>query len=142
MNFSPLIDFLVQATATLVGAAAAFALESRRQKRREHRDDIGKVKSALFVLISQRTFLRNLAVQHLDPVKDNPHRSFLLLPLTAAPSSLSIKIEDLTFLLDLGDKDLLPIIEIADLRFRTVASLLAERNRLHYEFQLQMERLS
>lgn len=133
------IDFAVQATATLVGASAAFMLESFRQRRREQRDKIQEVKAALYALLSRRSFLRNLATQHLEPLRNDPHRAFMLVPITAAPSAIDMDLSKLTFLLDLRDKELLQHIEIADLRFRTVVSLIEQRNALHLEFQQRME---
>jgi len=136
---SGLSEFLVQASATLAGAGAAFGLEAWRQRRREKADKQASIKRALFVLVSQRSFLRNLEAQHLHELRGQSHRAFLLRPVYAVPSSLSIDLSALTFLLELPDKNVLPRIELADLRFRTVLGLLDERNRVYLEFQRRVE---
>jgi hypothetical protein len=134
-----LTDFLIQAAATLSGALAAFWLEASRQKRKERNSQVARMKQVLFTLISQRTFLRNLEAQHLEPLRSSPLRAFLLHPVTTAPTQLSVQFNDLTFLLDVDDKDILNLLEVADLRFRSVLSILEARNRVHFQFQDRTE---
>jgi hypothetical protein len=100
-------DFIVQAVATLVGALAAFALEALRRSREERQVQIERFKTALFVLILQRTFLRSLWTQHLEPLRESPIRAYALHPILAVPAHEVFDLPSLSFLLSGKEAELL-----------------------------------
>ncbi len=136
------MDFLVQAIASLlgalVGAFAAFELERQRQKRTERHHRIGRIRKALFVLMEQRSFVLNYSHQFLDGLRDDPDRDLKLLPTPPIAPEVRIDIEDLGFLLE-RDGYVLNRLANADLRFRSLLGWMAVRNEVHQRFQEQVQ---
>ena len=73
-----LLNLLISAGATLVGAVAAFEPERQRRKHEEKPAQIGRLKQAMFTSIEQRNFAMRLKKQFLDPRRADPIRSFSL----------------------------------------------------------------
>lgn len=135
-------DFAAKALATLIGALVAFGLEAFRRRRLERDLEIRRFKEALFVLLVQRTLLRNLYEQHLRPMKENPVRAFLIRPSLAVPSNLQLDLLALSFLLSNKEAQLLNGLSVAEAGYRTVLELVEQRNELHQKFQSRIEELS
>jgi len=122
------VDFFWErAFAAMMGSAAgalfAFGLAAWRQKSEEKLAKIQKFKTALFVLILQRTFLRNLRAQQLEPKPDQPNRAYAILAITSASPLESFDIEALAFLLATGEADLLNRLTVAEAKYRSVVAL-------------------
>ena len=135
-------DFASQAIATLLGALAAFGLEALRRKRQENEVEMRRFKEALFVLLLQRTLLRNLYEQHLRPMKQNPVRAYLIRPSLAVPSNLQLDLLALSFLLSNKQAQLLNVLGVAEAGYRTVLGLVEQRNELHRKSQTRIEAFS
>lgn len=135
-----MVDFAIRALSTLVGALAAFALAAWREKRRERDQRIQSFKSSLFVLLMQRTFLRNLKGQYLDPMRDHPIRAYTLHPSVAhvVPAE-SLNLDSLAFLLVVEQAELVNHLLVAQARYQSVIALLEARNAAHASFQDKLE---
>ena len=132
--FPELLDFFSKVGATLVGALIAFELEHARRRRADERERISRMKQALFTLVEQRQFILNFKKQVLDPKKDDPIRSFTIHAQNSFQPALKIDVDGLGFLLD-ADGELLNRLVNADLRFRTLNSLIDVRSAVHLRFQ-------
>ena len=130
-----MIDFVIRASATLVGALAAFGLAWVRLRYDMRSDRIEKLKTAIFVLILQREFLRNLWSQILAPAKKHPLGGFAIPPILAAPPNDSMSITPLSYLLANGEAETVSYLMLADAKFRSVVTLIEARNSAHYAFQ-------
>lgn len=133
--WSYVLNFVVQAAATLVGAFTAFKLESRRKQRAERKEQVHSFNRVLFALTQQRTFLLNYENQHLAPNREDKCRAYMLRPLTELPARLDVDVEALTFVLELPQADVLNRIAEADLKYRTLIGVIESRNKLHLQFQ-------
>ena|SRR5437773_7869951 len=89
--WSYVLNFVVQAAATLVGAFTAFKLESRRKQRAERKEQVHSFNRVLFALTQQRTFLLNYENQHLAPNREDKCRAYMLRPLTELPARLDVR---------------------------------------------------
>jgi len=134
-----LADFIVRALATLVGALAAFGLAAWRQRREERRSQIEKFKTALFILILQRTYLRNLESQQLAPKREHPIRAYAIHPIVSVPSTDALDVRALAFLLSAGEGELLNRLTVAEAKYRTLVALVEARNAVHLSFQEKLE---
>ena len=133
-------DFLIRALATLVGALAAFGLAAWREKRKERSQQIARFRSALFALLMQRTFLRNLKSQYLDAKRDLPIRAYGLHPAVGhVPPTETVDPESLAFLLGVAEGELLNRLVLAQSQCQGVVALLAARNPAHMSFQEKLE---
>lgn len=132
---SPILDFLAQALATLLGALAAFALEALRRRRAERERLIERFKAALFVLILHRQYLRNLHGQKLAPLRGSPVRAYALKPLLTVPPDEKLDVTTLAFLLSTKDAQLLNSLALAESKFRTVVAQVHQRNVIHLALQ-------
>jgi mRNA-degrading endonuclease toxin of MazEF toxin-antitoxin module len=137
-----LTEFLIQAFATLVGAAAAFGLEALRRHHERQQTQIEQFKAALFVLILHRTFLRTLHAQQLMPQRENPIRSYSLYPILVAPPHGRVDLLALSFLLSSKEAELLNKLGVAEEQYRSVVALVEQRNQLHLAFQVRLQAAS
>jgi hypothetical protein len=137
-----LIEFAIQAFATLVGAAAAFGLEALRRRHERRYAQIEQFKAALFVLILHRTFLRTLHSQHLSPRREDPIRPYSLPPILVAPTHEHIDLLALSFLLSSKEAELLNKLGVAEAQYRTVVALVEQRNQLHLAVQAKLQAAS
>src|SRR5207248_1171033 len=96
-------------------------------------------KEALFVLILQRTFLRTLQAQQLEPQRENPIRSYSLHPILMVPPDERFDLASLSFLLSSKEAQLLNTLGVAEAQYRTVVALIEQRNALHQTFQSRLE---
>lgn len=134
--------FAIQALATLLGATAAFGLEALRRNRERRDVQIERFKAALFVLILQRTFLRNLHAQQLAPHRENPLRAFVLHPIIVVPAHERFDLPGLSFLLSSKEGELLNKLGVAESQCRSVVAIVQQRNHLHVAFQTRLEAVS
>ena len=132
-------DLLIQAFATLVGALAAFGLEALRKNKEKQREQVQQMKAGVFTLVSQRTFLVNMLSQHLEPLRENPGRHFLLRPTWHAAPTDALDVQALGFLLSKGDPDLLNRLVITEAKYKTFLTVLERRNATHIRFQERLE---
>ena len=128
-------DFVIRALATLVGALAAFGLAWVRLLYERRTDQIEKLKTAIFVLILQREFLRNVRAQRLVPAQGHPLGAFAIPPILAAPPTDTVSVTPLAYLLANGEAEIISYLTLADAKYRSVASLIEARNKVHYAFQ-------
>lgn len=135
-------DFIIQAFATLVGALTAFGLEALRRRHETEQGQIEQFKSALFILILQRTFLRTLHTQQLLPHRESPIRAYSLHPIVIAPPQERFEISALSFLLSSKEAELLNRLGVAEAQYRSVVALLEQRSELHRVFQGKLEATS
>ena len=98
-----------------------------------------ELKKALFALILQRTYLRNIAAQELAPMRDNPIRAYAVHPILAVPPGHSFTVEPLAFLLGVGGGELLNRLANAEAQYRSVVALIDARNEVHKKFQARLE---
>jgi len=130
-----LTEFITRALATLVGVVVGFGLAWLRQKSDERRDRIERFKTALFILIQQRVFLRNLEAQSLRPHHQSPIRAYAIQPILAAPPASAFDVKPLAFLLTSGDAELVNHLALAEAKYQSIIVLLEARNKVHYAFQ-------
>jgi hypothetical protein len=81
---------------------------------------IEQFKSALFVLILQRTFLRTLHPQQLLLQRENPIRAYGLHPILVAPPHERFDLPALSFLLSSKEAELLNKLGVAEAQYRSV----------------------
>jgi hypothetical protein len=134
-----LADFFLGALATLVGALAAFGLEAWRRKRDERRSQAERFKTALFILILQRTFLRTLHSQQLDPKRDHPIRAYAIHTILGTPPLETLNAQALAFLLSTGEAELLNRLTAAEAKYRTLVAIVEDRNAAHLNFQEKLQ---
>jgi hypothetical protein len=134
-----LAEFVMQAFATLIGAGAAFGLEALRRRHEQQQLRIEQFKSALFVLILQRTFLRTLHAQQLLPQRENPIRAYGLHPILVAPPHERFDLPALSSLLSSKEAELLNKLGVAEAQYRSVVALVEQRNQLHVAFQARLQ---
>jgi hypothetical protein len=132
-------SFLERALATTVGALFAFGLAWLRQRSDERLAKIEKFKTALFVLILHRTYLRNLNAQQLEPKRDHPIRAYAILDIMSAPPLETFDVQALAFLLGTGEANLLNRLTVAEAKYRSVVALVEARNSVHRDFQAKLE---
>lgn len=117
----------------------AFALEAVRRKREERHLQIERFKTALFILILHRTFLRTLHAQHLAPHRDSEIRAYAIHPILAVPRHEQFDLTSLAFLLSSKEADLANRLGVAESQYRTIVALVEQRNMLHLTFQARLE---
>lgn len=123
----------------MIGAAAAFGLEALRRYHERQQTQIEQFKSALFVLLLQRTFLRTLHVQKLLPLREHPARAYFLQPILVTPSDERFDLRALSFLLSTKEAELLNNLGVAEAQYRCVVGLVEQRNHLHLAFQHKVQ---
>jgi hypothetical protein len=137
-----LAEFAIQAFATLIGATAAFGLEALRRRYEKRREQIEQFKAALFVLILQRTFLRTLYAQQLLPQCENPVRAYSIHPILIVPPHERFDLPALSFLLCSSEAELPNKLGVAEAQYRSVVTLVEQRNKLHLAFQAKLQAAS
>ncbi len=120
---------------TWFGAWAAFGHERRDRERLEHRGEGEALRRAMFVLLSQRTLLSNMWLQHLATFADHPLRHVAMHPFFVAGEELPFDLDGLLFVLNTDDADLLNRLQVCNRRFRTILSAVELRNKVHLEGQ-------
>jgi len=126
----------------LIGAGAAFALEALRRLHERRDAQIEQFKTALFVLILHRTFLRILNAQQLMPKRESSVRAYCLHPILIAPPHERVDLTALSFLLSSKEAELLNKLGVAEAQYRNVVALIEQRNQLHLVFQARVEAVS
>ena len=100
---------------------------------------IEKLRSALFILIIQRSTLRNVWDQSLASLAKDPHRSFKLQPILFVPQPEGLDLQSLAYLLGVEGGQFLNELVVAQQKYRGVLRLIETRNALHEEFQRKLQ---
>lgn len=130
------IEISVSALATLVaaflGSWAAFKLEDRARTRQTTRDQVAAINRAQFELIAQLNKLKNIQAHMVDRHREDPGRCVNMRPsLPFAEATAPVDIQELSFLLETEDRNLVFDILLERRRYSVALQVVDERSDLH-----------
>lgn len=132
MDYDTLISAMVTLAAAFLGAWSAFKLEDRARKRKKVEENIAAGNRAIFMLLRMFNELFNIQQQVIEPVREHPAKSIVMLPLlTRDFDELRFEVDNLSFLLETKNRQILMELLVEENRFHTAIRLLNERSNLH-----------
>ena len=131
-------DYLPFATSlfgAFFGALGAYLVGRFKEKRDENKRRHTALLAAQYALYSQWSVLEDLRRKFLDPVRDDPQRHMKQLQYFRVVGELSVPFDELTFIVDSKDPNLLQEIHIAEKWFSSSVDLLQQLNAKRVEIQ-------
>jgi hypothetical protein len=106
---------------------------------KEQRDEIKRRHTALlttqYALFSQWNIIEDIRINLLEPFRKDPERYFKMLQYFRVVGELSVPFEELTFIIESKEPNLLQEIHIAEKRFTASTEMLNKLNQKRLEIQ-------
>jgi hypothetical protein len=137
-NNAELKDFLPFATSlfgAFFGALGAYLVGRFKDKRDEDNRRHTALLAAQYALFSQWNVIEDMRKNLLEPSRKDPQRHFNMLQYFRVVGELNVPFEELTFIIDSKDPNLLQEIHIAEKRFKSSTDLLNKLNEKRLEIQ-------
>ncbi len=131
-------DFLPFATSlfgAFFGALGAYLVGRFKEKRDENNRRHTALLATQYALFSQWNVIEDMRKNLLEPSRRDPERHFKLLQYFRVVGELSVPFEDLTFIINSNESNLLQEIHIAEKRFSSSTDLLNKLNQKKLEIQ-------
>lgn len=146
LSLIPYLNTILGAAATLAaaffGAKYAFQLQLESLKQKEVKDQVEAGNKAIFELV--RTYNQFLAVrnQFIDEHRQSPGKHVFILPMAGNLHVMQLNFDNLTFLFDAADPDLLGRLALFQREVASTIDVIAQRSQLHVDvIQPAVERL-
>ena len=137
-NNVELKDFLPFATSlfgAFFGALGAYLVGRFKDKRDEDNRRHTALLATQYALFSQWNVIEDMRKNLLEPSRKDPERHFKMLQYFRVVGELNVPFEELTFIIDSKDPNLLQEIHIAEKRFKSSTDLLNKLNEKRLEIQ-------
>lgn len=131
-------DFLPFATAlfgAFFGAFGAYLVGRFKEKRDENNRRHTALLATQYALYSQWSVIEDMRKNFLDPFRKDPERHFKQLQYFRVVGELNVPFEELTFIINSNEPNLLQEIHIAEKRFSSSTDLLNNLNQKRLEIQ-------
>jgi hypothetical protein len=138
MTSAELKDFLPFATSlfgAFFGALGAFLVGRFKEKRDEDKRRHTALLATQYALFSQWNVIEDMRKNFLEPFRKDPQRHLKQLEYLRVVGELSVPFEELTFIIDSKEPNLLQEIHIAEKRFTSSTDLLNKLNQKRLEIQ-------
>jgi|ERR1035437_1441072 hypothetical protein len=137
-NNAELKDFLPFATSlfgAFFGALGAYLVGRFKEKRDENKRRHTALLATQYALFSQWNVVEDMRKNFLEPFRKDPQRHLKQLQYLRVVGELNVPFEELTFIIDSKEPNLLQEIHIAEKRFTSSTDLLNELNQKRLEIQ-------
>lgn len=131
-------DFLPFATSlfgAFFGALGAYFVGRFKEKRDEDKRRHTALLAAQYALYSQWNVIEDIRKNFLEPFRKDPQRHFKQLQYFRVVGELNVPFDELTFIIDTKEPNLLQEIHIAEKRFTSSTDLLDKLNQKRLEIQ-------
>ena len=131
-------DFLPFATSlfgAFFGALGAYLVGRFKEKRDENNRRHTALLATQYALFSQWNVIEDMHKNLLEPLRKDPERYFKQLQYFRVVGELSVPFEELTFIINSNEPNLLQEIHIAEKRFSSSTDLLNKLNQKRLEIQ-------
>jgi len=128
-----IVPFATGAFGAFFGALSAFWLGSVKQKRDESNRRHSALLAAQYALGSQMELVDRIKQQMLEPNRNDPNRHLKFKILLHNLTPLTVPFEELTFILDSDEPDILHKIHLTEQGYQSVKEFLEEHNRIRLE---------
>jgi hypothetical protein len=138
MTNAELKDFLPFATSlfgAFFGALGAYFVGRFKEKRDENNRRHTALLATQYALFSQWNVIEDIRRNLLDPSRKDPERHFKMLQYFRVVGELNVPFEELTFIINSNEPNLLQEIHIAEKRFSSATDLLIKLNQKRLEIQ-------
>lgn len=146
ISATPFIDAVLTSTTTLVaaffGAKYAFKLQLINHEQRMVKEQVEAGNKAIFELV--RTYNQFYAIRNqlIDQHRQNPGRHLLILPMIGNIHVIQLNFDDLAFMFDSKDPNLLGRLAMFQQEVATTIDAIVQRSQFHVEFiQAAAERI-
>jgi hypothetical protein len=135
LTLKDLLPFVTTLLGVSTGAWLAYIASSIKDKKDTANKQYSALLATQYVLIAQMTTVEDLNKNLLQPERDNPKRHFILPYYFRSSGDLRIPLDQLTFILETEDRDLLQEIHIAEKHYLRCLELLEKLNALKTKIQ-------
>ncbi len=139
--FSVYLPAFATLFAAYLGAKYAFDLHSNKERIELQNKNIVNGNLAIFDITRMINSLLTYQRQIIDPVRNKPSAFLEMSPTLFLPKeNLTIKFSDLSFLLELGDHNLLGELSVAEQKYEKALDAINARSNMHlHEVQPRLE---
>ncbi len=132
--FSAYLPALATLFATYLGAKYAFDLHSNKEKSETKNKNIISGNLTIFNIIKMINSLINYKTQIIDPVRNKPSAFLEMRPTPHwNKNDISIKLEDMSFLLGMDDVNLLGELSLAEEKYKNALDAINMRSTIHLQ---------
>jgi hypothetical protein len=135
-----ILDVIKSLAGAFFGATLAFAFERWKKNREERNKRMNCCRITQFGLFCRVNTLNNILRQYLTPQQQNLNRWAELLPTLVVDEQPGIPLDELSFLLDNVEPNLLRDLYIAQTKYATYIQIIRTRDRLHEDFQVDCKK--
>ncbi len=142
-SFLPAIATLIGAfVAAFYGAKFAFQFQKDKELEENKKRNIVNGNKAIFDLKRMTDRLMNYQKDIINPYRERETVAFIVMPATPQldKNDIKLKIEELYFLLESDDKNLLAEICLEEERYKICLDVINLRSQFHFEAQQLLER--
>lgn len=134
-NSNVLITSLATLGAAFIGAWFAYKLQDNSKRREEVENQVNKANDLLFALYQKLNALKLFQLDSVAPWRDNSGKMIGMQPmLNYKLPEVSLKPENLSFLLKTKHKQLLFDAHIEEQRFDVAEQVIQHRSNMHYQY--------
>nr|VFJ56588.1 MAG: hypothetical protein BECKFW1821B_GA0114236_102839 [Candidatus Kentron sp. FW] len=130
-HYDYVLKFVTIATGAFIGAFSAFALNAKTKHNDEQKIQKAAINKALFTILRQRNAIKNIVKEYND--LEHEYKIAFNLPAKQPPdySKLYLDTNELSFLLETQDPNMLMELSIEQERFEQVLSTIKIRNEFY-----------
>lgn len=126
--------------AAYLGASAAILYQQKKDDSIKIKEEVDSINGTTFTLIRRILWLRMVKEGTIDPFRNTPFRHLDIRPFVGSAPNASLGLEKLNGLLSSGAATVILRLAQEDVAFDSIVNLIRDRNRIHFEFQEQLER--
>jgi hypothetical protein len=129
------LPFVTSLFGAFFGALGAYSVGRFKEKRDENNRRHTALLATQYALFSQWNVIEDIRKNLLQPLRKDPERHFKQLQYFRVVGELNVPFEDLTFIIDSKEPNLLQEIHIAEKRFAASTEMLNKLNQKRLEIQ-------
>ncbi len=136
-NYLPwkeILSAIATLLAAFLGAWLAFKLEDNRRKEEQEKKNISACDKVIYILSKQYSILIDLDIKMIEPIRNSPEQWREMKPVPYMDyKDIKLNIEDILFLQDTHQKDILYGLLEADRKFHNTIDTFNKRSQIYSE---------